>query len=417
MLRALLLSVFMTSIVSATDWPQFRGIGGNGVATTADKLPTEIGPEQHVVWKVEMPPGHSSPVIVGSRIFLTAVRDQKLFTIALDRATGKTLWEREAPHDKLEEIHRVGSHAQSTPVADDNHIISFFGSSGLSCYDHGGKLLWQKRMGPFNNNFGAGSSPILVDGRVILGQDHDSDSFLMSLDVATGDVLWKVDRSEFPRNYCSPVLWDADGRKQVVMAATLRVVGYDFETGKELWTVRGISRTVCMTPVVGDDGVLYLAGWAAGGDENEPIQLEPFDTAIIAVDKNDNTTIEESELTEGPVLQRFSQVDRNKDGHITKKEYEFFRGLLEQGKNQILAIEPGAKGEATATNVRWRQAKLVPFCASPLFYRGLVFTVKDGGICQALDAKTGKPTKQGRLEASDDYYASPVAGDGKVYLV
>ena len=417
MLRTLALVLCLTSTATATDWPQFRGVGGNGVATTADKLPAEIGPEQHVLWKVAVPPGHSSPVIVGSKIFLTAVRDKKLFTMALDRVTGKTLWEREVPHDKLEEIHRIGSHAQSTPVADDKHVVSFFGSSGLFCHDHDGKLLWQKRMGPFRNSFGAGSSPILIDGRVILGQDHDTDSFLMSLDVQTGDILWKIDRSEFPRNYCSPVFWDADGRKQIVMAATLRVVGYDFETGKELWTVRGISRTVCMTPVVGDDGVLYLAGWAAGGDENEPIQIDPFETAITAIDKNGNQAIEESELTEGPVLQRYSQVDRDKDGRITKKEYEFFRSLLDQGKNQILAIEPGAKGEATATNVRWRQTKLVPFCASPLFYRGLVFTVKDGGILQSLDAKTGKPTKQGRLEASDDYYASPVAGDGKVYVV
>lgn len=415
--RSLLFTMLLMTPAVAADWPQFRGIGGSGIATTADKLPTEIGPDKHVLWKVELPPGHSSPVLVGSKIFVTAVRDGKLFTLGLDRTTGKTLWEREAPHDKLEDIHRIGSHAQSTPVADEKHVVSFFGSSGLSCYDHAGKLLWQKRMGPFNNSFGAGSSPILIDGRVILRQDHDTDSFLMSFDVKTGDVLWKIDRSEFPRNYCSPVFWNADGRRQIVMAATLRVVGYDFDTGQELWTVRGISRTVCMTPVVGDDGVLYLAGWAAGGDENEPIQIAPFDEAITAVDADGNKTIEESELKEGPVLQRYSQVDRDKDGHITRKEYEFFRGLLEQGKNQILAIEPGAKGEATATNVRWRQTKLVPFCASPLHYRGLVFTVKDGGIFQALDARTGKPTKQGRLEASDDYYASPVAGDGKVYVI
>ncbi len=417
--RCLLLVLVVTGCetLHATDWPQFRGIGGSGVASTADKLPTEIGPDQHVVWKVEVPAGHSSPVIVGTKIFLTAVRDGKLLTMALDRATGKTLWERVAPHEKLEEIHRIGSHAQSTPVADHEHIVSFFGSAGLFCYDHEGNPLWEKRMGPFNNSFGAGSSPILVDGRVILGQDHDTDSFLMSIDAKTGDVQWRIDRSEFPRNYCSPVFWDADGRKQIVMAATLRVVGYDFHTGKELWTVRGISRTVCMTPVIGDDGVLYLAGWAAGGDENEPIQIPPFDEYVGTVDANNNQTIEEDELKEGPVLQRYSQVDRDKNGHITKKEYEFFRALLDQGKNQILAIEPGAQGEASATHVRWRQTKLVPFCASPLHYRGLVFTVKDGGIAQALDAKTGKATKQGRLEASDDYYASPVGGDGKVYVV
>lgn len=398
------------------DWPQFRGPGGKGLAASSERLPTEIGPNQQVLWRTTLPPGHSSPVIVGDRIFVTAAREETLLTIALERATGRVLWERVAPHDKLESIHSIGSYAQSTPAADASCVVSFFGSSGLWCYDHDGKLLWQRRMGPFNNSFGAGSSPILVEDRVILGQDHDTDSFLMALDKATGEVLWKTDRSEFPRNYCTPVLWEHSGRRQVVMAATLRVVGYDFHTGQEVWTVRGISRTVCMTPVVGADGALYVAGWAAGGDEGEPIIVEPFDLLIGRIDKNGDGRIQESELSEGAILQRYDQVDRNKDGALTRAEYEYFRGLFEQGRNQILAIEPGPRGEATETHVRWRHTRLVPFCASPLYLDGHVFTIKDGGLAQVLDARTGKPLRQMRLEAAGNYYASPVAGDGKVYL-
>ncbi len=411
------LLVLLAVHAEANDWPQFRGIGGNGVAQDNGAYPTEIGPDKHVLWKVPVPLGHSSPVIIDELIFLTGVRDGKLLTFALDRATGKLLWEREAPHKKLEEIHRIGSHAQSTTVADADVVVSFFGSAGLFCYNHAGKLLWERRMGPFNNTFGAASSPVLAGNRVILGQDHDADSFLMAFDRDTGEILWKTDRSEFPRNYCTPVVIGTGDDAQIVIAATLRVVGYGVKDGKELWTVRGLSRTVCMTPVVGDDGVLYVAGWAAGGDENEPIRVDPFTDVLAKVDKNTNGTLEEGELGEGPIHQRFAQVDRNKDGRLTKAEYEFFRTLFEQGQNQILAIRPGAKGEATETHVRWRSTKLVPFCASPLFYRGLVYTVKDGGIAQSLNAQTGKPTKQGRLEANDDYYASPVGGDGKVYVV
>jgi outer membrane protein assembly factor BamB len=409
--------VLLAMNAAANDWPQFRGIGGSGVAQDQGAYPTDIGPEKHVLWKVPVPLGHSSPVIVEDKIFLTGVRDGKLLTFALERATGKLLWEREAPHEKLEEIHRIGSHAQSTAVADADVVVSFFGSAGLFCYNHAGKLLWERRMGPFNNTFGAASSPVLAGNRVILGQDHDADSFLMAVDRDTGDLLWKTDRSEFPRNYCTPVVIGTGDDAQIVIAATLRIVGYGVKDGKERWTVRGLSRTVCMTPVVGDDGVLYVAGWAAGGDENEPIRVDPFGEVIAKVDKNTNGTIEEAELGDGPIHQRFAQVDRNKDGSLTKTEYEFFRSLFEQGQNQILAIRPGAKGEATETHVRWRYTRLIPFCASPLFYRGLIYTVKDGGITQTLNAETGKPTKQGRLEANDDYYASPVAGDGKVYLV
>jgi len=406
--------------VQAEDWTRFRGSTGTGLAPDSTPLPTRIGPDAEPLWKTEIPPGHSSPVLVGNRIFLTAVRgtDRKqLLTIALDRATGKVQWEAEAPYTTLEEIHTIGSHAQSTPCADADVVVSFFGSSGLYCYDHSGKLKWHRPMGPFRNDFGAGSSPLIVGNRILLCQDHDLDSFLMAIDKSTGETVWKVDRSEFPRNYCTPILWENQGVPQIVIAATLRVVGYDLETGREAWTVRGIARMVSCSPTVGDDGNLYLAGWAAGGDDNERIGVEEFQSVARLKDKDRSGTLEEAELQEGPIYQRFTQVDRNKDGKITEAEYEYFRGLFAQGKNLVLSIRPGAKGEATESSVVWTQSRNVPFCASPLYVDGLVFTVKDGGLLQCLDASTGKPRKQMRLEASGKYYASPVSGDGKVYFL
>jgi outer membrane protein assembly factor BamB len=256
---------------------------------------------------------------------------------------------------------------------------------------------------------------LIVGDRIILCQDHDLGSFLMAIDKNSGKVIWKTDRSEFPRNYCSPILWDNAGKMQIVIAATLRIVGYDLESGKEAWTVRGISRMVSCSPTIGDDGNLYVAGWAAGGDDGERISADPYES-VAYKDTDKSGTLEESELKEGPIHQRFSQVDRNKDGKITPAEYEYFRSLFADGKNLILSIKPGAKGEATDTHVVWRHARLVPFCASPLYVNGLIFTVKDGGVLQCLNAKTGKSLKQLRLEASDSYYASPVSGDGKIYL-
>src|SRR5262249_46507339 len=149
----------------------------------------------------------------------------------LDRRTGATLWETVAPHEQLEEVHNIGNQAQSTPTADDECVVSFFGSFGLFCHDRDGKQLWHVPMGPFKNDFGAGSSPILVGNRVILNQDHDTDSALMCFDKLSGKQLWKTDRSEFPRGYSSPAIWDVAGRKHIVIAGTLRVVGYDLETG------------------------------------------------------------------------------------------------------------------------------------------------------------------------------------------
>src|SRR5215469_5052077 len=124
----LVLLALACSPARAGSWPQFRGPGGLAVPDVARAVPDEIGPKQNVQWKVPLPPGHSSPVVVGDRIYLTAERDKRLLTVALDRASGKHLWQAEAPCKKLEKIHAIGSHAQATPVTDGERVISFFGS-------------------------------------------------------------------------------------------------------------------------------------------------------------------------------------------------------------------------------------------------------------------------------------------------
>jgi len=403
---------------NAKAWPQFRGYNASGRAVSHAKLPTKIGPESRVVWKVALPPGHSSPVVFGDRIYVTAVRNEKLLTIGLDRKDGQILWEVEAPYETLELIHPIGSYAQSSPVTDGERVVSLFGSCGLFCYDTRGNLLWKKPMGPFNNGFGAGSSPIIVDDWIILSQDHDTDSFLAAIDKRTGRTVWKTDRSEFPRNYCTPVIWEVDGKKQIVVAATLRVVGYDFETGKELWTVRGLSRAVCSTPVVGEDNTLYVAGWASGGDEGDRIHVAPFDEVIEERDANKNGTLEEEELPEnGPIQRRFPQVDRDKSGSVTKKEFEYYRNLFDTGRNVVLAVKPGGRGDVTGSHMLWEYRKFVPFCASPLYENGYLFAVKDGGILTSLNPRTGEPLQTKRVAGTGKYFCSPVAGDGKIYLL
>lgn len=410
------LVLFCASIARADNWPQFRGPNASGRSTRETKLPTEIDLEKNV-WKTALPPGHSSPAIHGDRIYVTAVRDKKLWTVCLNRTTGNILWEAEAEQKGLEPIHNIGSHAQSTPATDGEIVVSFFGSCGMFCYDYSGKRLWTKPMGPFKNDFGAGSSPIIVGDHVLLCQDHDTDSFLMSIDKRTGREVWKADRTEFPRNYCTPVIWEVAGKKQIVLAATLRIVGYDFETGKEVWTVRGIARIINMTPVVGDDGNLYAACWSPGADETDKIQTVPFDEVAAAADKNKNDSLELEELSEGPIKQRFTQIDRDKSGSITRQEYESMRRVFETARNVVLAIKPGGSGDITDTHVLWQYNRMIPYCPSPLYYQGLLFMVRNGGIFTALDAKTGQPTKQGRVAATGDYYSSPVAGDGKLYLL
>jgi outer membrane protein assembly factor BamB len=403
----------------AGDWPQFRGPGSRGVAAGPQALPWDIGPQSRVLWKSALPPGHSSPAIVGDKIFVTAVRDKEhLETICLQRTTGKIVWRVEAPHKTLEKIHGIGSYAQPSPAADSQRVVVLFGSSGLYCYDHAGQQLWHRPMGPFNDEFGAAASPIVVDDRVLLCQDHDTGSFLAAYDKQTGQPLWQTDRSEFSRGYSTPVIWRVNGQRQIAVSGTLRICGYDWDTGRELWTVRGLSRVNCMTPVIGDDNTLYAAGWSAGGDPGERISMEPFADFAAQYDADKSGTLEDKEVSASVALKtRFVQCDRDKDGHLTRAEYDEFQMLFDKSENVVLAVRPGGSGDVSQSHVLWKYEKFVPFCASPLVYEGRIFTVKDGGILSCLDARTGQVHKAGRVTGTSNYYASPVAGDGRVYLL
>ena len=404
-------------VTAAENWSQFRGPNAAGRQAAEHPLPTEIGPEKNVVWRTALPPGHSSPVIHGDRIYLTAVRDDRLLTIALDRATGEVVWEAVAPECELEQIHTIGSHAQSTVATDGTHVVSFFGSFGLLCYDAAGRELWQRPMGPFSNNFGAGSSPILVDEHLILNQDHDVDSFLTAIDVRNGNTIWKTDRDEFPRGYATPVIWSANDEPQIVVAGTLRVVGYDFHTGTERWTIRGVSRITNMTPVVGDDGTLYVGAWAPGGDDTNRIEVPTFDALVARGDKNEDGMLQIDEVPVGPLSIRYNQIDRDKSGAITRAEFDSMRAIFHSARNVLLAIRPGGTGDITDSHVLWRYDRSLPYVPSPLVYRDLLFMVKDGGIVSCLAADTGQPHRRARVAGTANYYASPVAGDGKIYLL
>jgi outer membrane protein assembly factor BamB len=418
LLSMICLEIVAPSHVLAESWPQFRGVNGSAKSVSQAKLPTKIGPKTNVAWKTALPPGHSSPVVFGDQIYLTAVRESKLVTISLLRSTGAILWEKEAAHDGLEEIHTIGSHAQPTPATDGKRVVSFFGSCGLFCYDTEGNLLWQRRMGPFNNDFGAATSPMIVDDWVVLCQDHDTGSFLMAIDKTTGKTVWKTDRSEFPRNFCTPVIAEVKGRKQIVVAATLRVVGYDFQTGKEVWTVRGIARAACASPGLGDDGTLYFASYAGGGEPGSRIQIEPFQSVAKTRDTNKNGQLEKDELEGGgPIHRRFTQVDRDNTNTVSEAEWEYFRKLFKTSRNSVVAIKPGGQGDVTKSHVQWEFTKFVPFIASPVSAGECLFNIKDGGILTSLDLKTGQATKTQRLDGTGAYYSSPVFGDGKVYLV
>ncbi|MEM7232514.1 MAG: PQQ-binding-like beta-propeller repeat protein, partial [Planctomycetota bacterium] len=398
---------------SSETWNQFRGPNARGVPTDDTlKLPGDLDLEL-ATWRTAIPSGHSSPVLDELRVYLTAVNGDKLETLAISRKKGNVIWRKTAKKNGDEEIHQIGSRAQSSVATDGQHVVSFFGSAGLACYDREGLLLWTKSMGPFKNSFGAASSPIIADGRVLLQQDHDEGSFVAAYDVHTGDEVWKTDRAEFPRGFATPIVWN----DQLVCVGTLRVVGYSLADGNETWSVSGLGRIANVTPTIADDGNLIATVWAPGGDSTGRIDAPPFDEVIRENDKNENGSLEKSETPEGALRSRFGQIDRDKDAVITRAEYESMRDIFEKSQNKIVSIRPGGEGDITETHVAWTQRKFLPYVPSPVAYKGHVYVVKNQGILSSLDGKTGEVVKSGRLQGLGNYYASPVIADGKLYAV
>jgi outer membrane protein assembly factor BamB len=384
------------------------GVAGDDQRPLPDQLDTG-----HMLWKQPLPQGHSTPCIAAGRIFVTGHENQELFTMALDRASGKVLWKQGLRVDQLEKVHTEGSPAAATPACDGQRVYVFFGSYGLLCYDLDGTPRWSKKLGPFRDEFGSASSPILVDGKLILSEDHDLDSFIMAVRQEDGETLWQTPRDGFTRSYSTPVVWEGEGKKQIVVAGALQLVAYDLKNGHPLWSLDGFARIVNTTPAKRGD-TLFVCTWSPGGDTDARIAMEPWPTALAQWDKNGNRKLENAELPVGEVRSRFFRIDLDSDQALDEEEWNKYARLFEMARNTLVSLRATTPGEPP--RAVWEYKRGLPYVSSPLVYRDHVFLVKDGGVVTLLDANTGKLVKQGRARGDGNYYASPVGGDGKVYL-
>jgi outer membrane protein assembly factor BamB len=419
---------FGYAAAAAQEWTRFRGPNGTGVSGAAG-LPIEFGPEKGAIWKTPLPPGHSSPVLTATRIFLTAhTREKetyKLYVLGLDRKSGKLLWQREVPRVQKGRLQNVNGPSSPSPVTDGTNVYVFLQEFGMMAFDADGRELWRLPLGPFNIFYGFGASPILVDGSLILSVDQDLNAYLIAIDKNTGKVRWKVDRPGVISGYSTPTVYEPkNGPKQILIPESFQLSAYSAADGKRLWWVRGLP---CEMKSVAsyDSEYLYINGW--GFSQNQPgkqVATVPFEEGLKRYDKNGDGFIAKEEISGTDPMDRmlapsfgFDAFDLNRDGKLTAQDWEVFRMMM-ASENGLLAIKLGGQGDMTGTAVRWRYQKPVPQVPSTLLYRGVLFMVNDSGILTSFDPATGAVLKQERLKgAIDKYFASPVGADGRVWLI
>ena len=365
------------AVASMQNWPQWRGPLGTGVAPGGNP-PVEWSEKQNIRWKTHLPGiGYSTPAIWGNTIFVTTSVELKgkslggekrksgnrpapenpvkCIVMAIDKSSGKILWERvareEIPHEAM---HPSTTWATGSPITNGKYVFAYFGSRGLYCYDTKGNLRWEKDFGNLRifATQGEGASPALYKDRLIVNWDHEDQSFITVFDAATGRETWKKNRDE-GTTWCTPLVVEVDGRAQVITNGMDRIRAYDLTSGDLLWEDAGFVETVIPSPVAAD-GVVYLTG-----------------------------------------------------------------GYQQKNLRAIrLSDARGNIGSSSAILWTYDQS-ITPFVPSPLLMNDYLYFLRaNNGLLTCLDVKTGKPHYESqRLEGVSNVYASPVGVNDRVYII
>lgn len=452
---AFVLPVFLLLLPAAVasgseGWSQFRGPGGSGVAEDS-RPPIEIGPDS-LAWKAPLPSGLSSPVLAGNRIFLTALDGGRLVTIAIDRKSGRELWRRMAPEVALEKVHKANTPTSPSALTDKENVYVYFGSYGLIAYRHDGTEIWKKKLPTPRSLYGASTSPIAYRDLLILVIDNDANleksnlsrSRIIALNRSSGELAWETPRPFLRSGWSTPTIWEHEKGEELVVLGHGRVVSYDPANGREKWFVKGFSRETIAVPIQGD-GRVYVSSAQLGGVSDAKIDPRPFWEAMMKFDRNKDGKFARDEITEhftwplrpelplghpgwglplpgdpGRRHERqqgiFNWVDQDRDGFWSEKELTSHMSNR-RGRPILMAITPGGSGELGSDQIAWELNRSVPEIPSPLFYRGQVYMVRNGGTLAAVDPSSGKLLYRGRLGGTGQYSASPVAADGHLYLL
>jgi outer membrane protein assembly factor BamB len=413
MINARPLAVFLLfGTLLRADWNQFRGPNGTGIDSSSG-YPVEFSPQKNAAWKASIPFGQSSPVVAAGRVYVTASDGDKLITICFDARSGRESWRREIKREHKNTLFRANDPASPTPAADEKGVYTFFPDFGLVAYAPDGKERWQLRLGPFKNFYGMAGSPALAGDLLVLVCDQQSGSFLIAIDRNTGKQRWRTERKESTISWTTPVVFHpSNGPAELVVLGSTRIDSYYLATGEpHWWTPIGSMGAIGVPAAAGDSVLIATAGTA------DP-WMPTFESMLAKYDKNKDGMLSNDEFKVDPDLgEHFGWIDANSDGLVTAEEWNTAR-KMGMGPFGAIALHPGsAKGKLPDQAIQWRFQKGLPMIPAPLVYNDVYYMVRDGGIVTALSPSNGALLKQGRSpQALGEYYASPVAADGKIFL-
>ncbi|MDZ4799347.1 MAG: PQQ-binding-like beta-propeller repeat protein [Bryobacteraceae bacterium] len=384
-----LLLTATAACLCAADWPSYRGPAASGVGEGAAPSKWNVETSSNVRWKTPIPGlGHSSPVIVGNRLFITTAIssagsaplklglygagdsanddvEQDWVLYCLDKRSGKVLWKQTAhkgaPRARR---HTKATHANTTVATDGRRVVAFFGSEGLYSFTLDGKLEWRKDLGTMDMapsddrrlSWGFASSPVLFDGTVIVQSDSKKDSFLAAFAAADGRELWRVPRTDVSVcSWATPGVFRTKDRTQVVANGYPWIVSYDLKTGKELWRLQSEGDIPVPTPFMAQ-GMIFVAN--AHGKKSPLYAIRPEAT-----------------------------------GDITP-----------------------AAGSRVSSGLVWSEERNGSYLQTPVVYGDFVYASTSQGIFKAYEVRTGRKVYEERLGTGGSFTSSPIAADGKIYV-
>ena len=394
LLLIMLIGMVLCSFKSlkAESWPGWRGPQGDG--TCVEKNVTKVWDPAKAVWKIKLPgKGHASPIVWENRVFtVTAIPEtQERIVLCIDRLNGTILWQEIMVKGPLEKIHQENSYASGTPATDGERIyVAFRVGEKIVVGAHDlvtGKQLWLVRPGTHIGEWGFSNSPVLVGDTVILDGDSKGDSFLIALNRANGETVWRQNRSEKGISYSAPLIREIAGRTQVIQCGNRCVTGFDAETGEEIWTVDGPSQEFVATPVFCEKaGLVFISSsW--------PMQK------ILAIRPNGKGNVTETHVA------------------WSSKAGAPYTPSMIVVEPFLLSVERSGQAfcfEAESGEILW-QEKLERHHASPVLVDGLVYFINDNGQINVI-RPSGEYQQEARYELGESCYASPAISDGQVFI-